>query len=216
MSIEQSLISEIKGTSISELTGGFSELVLDSFLEEGLLRDIPIFGFLYKSYKGVIGIRDRLFIKKILDFLVQLRNIPQEKRVKFIEELDTSSQETVRVGQTLIMILDKLDDLNKSEVIGNLFKATVLEQLTYEDFTRLAAIVQRVYMADLKMLNNSSYYKDETQEHFASVGLLKANIKEDKFGYGRVMGEADKKYKIEYQITESARKIIQYGLEKKI
>jgi len=60
------LTKTIENENIQDSIVDFSESSLDFFLNDGLLRDIPIIGSIYNLSKAVITIQDRLFIKKII------------------------------------------------------------------------------------------------------------------------------------------------------
>ena len=210
--IEQSLLSTIKNDSLKDLGTDYSELALDSFLNEGILKDIPFFGTLYKGLKGVLGIRDALFANKIYKFLMQIKTIPIEERTKFIEEIETKKDEQIRVGQTLLLIIDKLDDLDKPIIIGNLFKATIKKQINYDEFLRLSSIVQRSFYVDLIKLNSSKYYGDSTRDHFVSIGLMKLKLGKDYSQAIATIGGGDPELIIDYEMTDLSHKLYKYGL----
>jgi hypothetical protein len=61
---------------------------LDSFLDNGLVKDIPVLGTIVGLYKSSISISDKLFIKKVLHFLAELKDIPQDKRSEQIQKIE--------------------------------------------------------------------------------------------------------------------------------
>lgn len=213
--IEQSFLDTIKNDNLKDLATDYSELAFDSFLNDGLLKDIPFFGTLYKGFKGFLGVRDALFATKVYKFLTQIKDIPLDERKKFIEDIESEETEKIKVGQALLLILDKLDDLNKPKIIGNLFKATIKEQITYDVFLRLSSIVQRAFLSDLIKLNNSNFYSEVTKDHFYSIGLMRAKIKED---YSRARasfggpGQDKPDLLINYELTDLACTLYKYGL----
>ena len=59
-----------------------------------------------------------------------------------------------RVEENLLLLLDRLDDMGKPELIGRLFSAYLRQELAYEDFQRLAGSIDRAYMPDLPLLGD--------------------------------------------------------------
>lgn len=210
--IEQSLLNTIKNDNLKDLSTDYSELALDSFLNDGVLRDIPFFGTLYKGYKGVLGIRDALFAQKVYKFLTQIKSVPVEERINFIEEIESKKNENIKVGQTLLLIIDKLDDLDKARIIGNLFKATIKKQINYDEFMRLSSIVQKAFNADLLKLSSSSYYEESTKDHFISIGLMKLKLGKDLIKSQATIDGGEPELMIDYEMTELSRKLYKFGL----
>lgn len=212
--IEQSLLNSIEHESLNDLAIEYTELSLDAFLEDGILKDIPFFGSLYKGIKGVLGIKDALFAQKVFKFLTQIASISFDERRRFIAKIESDSNEKIKVGQTLLLILDKLDDFDKPKIIGNLFSATIKSQITYDEFLRLSLIVQRAYYSDLIKLNNSVNYSETTRDHFSSIGLLVPKIKKVYGGYNKfIVGSDTPELVIEYELSSLSRKLYKYGLK---
>ena len=67
-SIKESILSEQAVSLASE----YSEIALDSILQDGILKDIPVINTIIGISKASIAIRDRLLIKKLFNFLLVL------------------------------------------------------------------------------------------------------------------------------------------------
>lgn len=172
--IEISLIDSVTDDNLSNALANIGEAVLDSMLESGIIQNIPIIDTIYRSGKIIVSIRDQFFAKKILSFLQEIKTISVDDRKKFIEELENETQQ--KAGETLVVLLDRLDNLEKPIVLANLFKAKVQGYITIESFLRLSFIVDRGYLPDLKKLKDfvdSNYsYKENVTEILFSLGLL--------------------------------------------
>lgn len=179
--IETSLINSISSDSLKDIVLDSAEVSLDQFLNDGLLKDIPVFGIFYKTYKTAIGIRDAFFLKKLLKFLTQLKDIPTEKRLAFVNKIENDSDEKIKTGQKILIIIEQLDDIDKATIIGNLFCATINEQIKYEAFLRLSTMVQKAFLPDLLKLKESwTVTSTDAREHLYNVGLLSIKITEDR------------------------------------
>lgn len=110
--LELSMTDSVISPKLKELSKDVSEIALDSTLDNGLLKDIPVIKWIHSFYKMNVGIRERLFIKKVLRFFLELREVPAEERDVFISDLETKGEYRQKVGETLIMIIERIDDIN--------------------------------------------------------------------------------------------------------
>ena len=63
-----------------DLATEYAEVGLDTFLDAGIARDIPLVGTLVGLAKIGMTVHDRLFAKKILDLLTGLADLAVEER----------------------------------------------------------------------------------------------------------------------------------------
>lgn len=184
--IESSLIETLANQSI-ELSSDIAELSIDSFIDDEIIKEIPIFSFLYKGSKLIYGIRDALFAIKIYRFLKEFNSIQDIEKNKLILKVNKSKKEKIKIGQTLLMILDKIDDLNKTEIIANLFLAYIKTKINHSEFVHLSSIVQNCYLIYLKeFCLNTDFSKldNEIQNILSSYGLMTPFIMDYKSIYG--------------------------------
>lgn len=114
---DTSLTRSVATESLADLLGNISETTLDSFLEEGLLRDIPVIGALTGIIKAGRDIRDRLFLRKIIVFLKGVSESSVEERARFVAHFD-SDEKRLEFGQAILMLLDRSEDMKKPSVDG--------------------------------------------------------------------------------------------------
>ncbi|MGE8553995.1 MAG: hypothetical protein ACN6OB_08665 [Chryseobacterium jejuense] len=167
MKINESLIESIKSIKSNEIVNAsldIGEVIMDSNLEDGILKDIPIIGTLINLNKGRLSIQDRIFSKKILSFLNQLKDIPEEKRIKAIQKIEDSKDERIKIGEKLIYLIDRTDDHVKAEIIGVMFSEYIKENIDYEDFKRACEIINKTYLGDLLWFLNSNVIKISIEE----------------------------------------------------
>lgn len=124
------------------------ELLLD---KDGILGEIPVFKYLVKSYQISKHISNQIFALKIKGFLENLADIPYEKREKFLKKIEEKGN-TEKLGSNIILLLDQLDDLQKTKIISKLFKHYFLEDFTEATFLRAAYTVKNVFKYDLGIL----------------------------------------------------------------
>ena len=148
--IDVSLTDTIRNSDLQKVTTDLAELVLDSMLDDGVLKDIPIVGSILSLSKTALNIKDALFLKKIIHFLSELSEISIEKRQEMIDFVNKSNKQKIKVGEKLIFILDKCDDYIEAKYIGQFFCGFLENKITYEEFLKGARIIQDIYIGDLE------------------------------------------------------------------
>jgi len=210
-SIEIKLIDEVSQDNITNIGSDLGEIALDSLFEDGVLKDIPVIGSITGLVKATINIREKIFAKKILKFLISLKDIPSEKRKAFVEEIDNEKGFKKKVGEAVIVLLEKIDDVNKAEILGNLFKAYVLNKLTYNDFVKISSALGNVNYSDLNLF--ARYYNEKktlptlVAEELAFNGLMSISIAPQKM----TMDMTELKQELVYQINVFGRNLIEFG-----
>src|SRR5262245_2743357 len=95
----ESLIGAVADQNAIDVAADVAEIALDSFLSESVLREIPILGTLVGLSRAGIGIRDRLFARKIAQFLKEIGEVPSETREAFVTRLDQDPGFRRKVGE---------------------------------------------------------------------------------------------------------------------
>lgn len=173
MNINESLEKSIKSDELSNIASDIGEIILDSTLEDGILKDIPIIGTIINLGKGYMSIQDRIFSRKILSFLLQLKDIPIQKRNQAIQKIEDSKEERIKVGDKLLYLIERSDDHIKSEILGKVFAEYIKENINYDEFKRCSEIINKTYIDDLLWFLNSDYeyLSMEEASELISAGL---------------------------------------------
>ena len=82
----------VKNEKFQDLLGDLSETILDSILEDEIIKDIPIFGLIFKGRNLHATIQDKFFTKKLLTFLLEIKDISQLQRIEQIEKIESIVQ----------------------------------------------------------------------------------------------------------------------------
>jgi hypothetical protein len=165
--LEGKLVQSIKLEGLVELTQDYIELGLDSVLKEGLAKDIPIIGTIVNLAKIAGGVRDRLYIAKLVRFLNEVGNTTQKDRERFIEE----NCKDTRFEHAVLLILEQADNMEKATLIGKVFKACILAKITYEDAVALSSMINKTVWQDVvELLRDKCTYESEMR--LCNCGLL--------------------------------------------
>ncbi|WP_375320662.1 hypothetical protein [Aliivibrio logei] len=216
LTIEQSMYETVKSEKISGLTADTLDLGMKAILESNLAKDIPIFGLLVKSYGALTHITESILAKKIYKFLLNINDLPFEKRVSVIDGISAKKGGTREAGEVLIILLNKADDMQKPDLIAKLFVECAFHSITVDQFLRISNIIVNTYIDDLILLKNirkDSAFDDKTKSNYASTGLMQISAAKP-IHYPseytlKSLGEAvfDDGFKIEHNFTEEAELI---------
>lgn len=181
----------IKDTNLKEITVDISEILVDNLLDDGILKEIPIIGTILKLGKFTLNIKDHLFIKKIIYFISEIKDIEPKKRNELISQIDDSEAFRIKVGEKLLFIIDKCEDHIESEYVAKFFKAFLNGKIYYSDFLRCASILQKIFIEDFEyfiafnppekkyyVANNWAEYPSEIDMNLINSGLLGREIGE--------------------------------------
>lgn len=214
-----SLDVSIRKSDLSNLVKIGSEIALDNVLKDGLLKDIPVFNTLVQVYNATNQIREEIFTKKVYRFLFEINDITIEKRREFIKRLERDKVYKRKVGETLVILLDRLDNMEKPIIIGKLFKACIEEKISYKMFLRLSSIVDKSFLPDLKVIADNypnsyltNFLRDIQIENLYNLGILKLNITNKKKIDSKTGLRTKNTEKLKYSINEFGHKLIKIGL----
>lgn len=206
-------IEETLSSDFTNISKDMLEVGVDSILDDGLLKDIPIFGCLISLSKIGVNIKDRLFIKKLSHFLYETQRVPKNKRERVIKKINKSKQFQSNVGEKIIFILDRADDILKAKLIGKLFSYVLEEKLDYKMYNRCVNSINRSFEPDLKSfleVQHSEFEESIEKDGLISSGLLKAESAEGAIFLGG--GKFDLKYKVS-EVGECIRKYLGNTIE---
>ncbi len=213
----------LKDSDLQSLGGNLSELVIDSVLEDGIMKDIPIISTIIGLSNIGIKISDRILLNKIISFLFELKDIPKSKREEMITKIDNSKKYKIKVGEKILLIIDKCNDYENSQYVAKLFSSYIAAKINYNDFLRGANIIQSVEINDFKdflnldeskfrySFNNENLNYDDVK-YLMHVGLFESNTEEISVREQDDWKNTNQPYIVEgggitYDITELGRKM---------
>lgn len=124
-----------------------------------------------------MNIRDRIFIAKIARFLFNLANITLKQRESFKREIQNAKIKR-KVGTSLMLILDRLDDIEKTDFLAKCFKAYLCANISLDQFRRLSAAIDIAFIDDLKTICNDNFNCEEEKEQICLSNLVRTGLVE--------------------------------------
>jgi len=148
--LEQSLITTLRDSDLSAISIDLA----DGLLGDALLTDIPVIGTLRKLFKSAGNISTYLFTKKLILFLCELKDVPPAKRQEQVARMTESEEYAGQVGESVMLLLDRIDDMRKPKMVGKAFKAYLLGTINLDELRQLNRAI------DLMDVNNISFLTD--------------------------------------------------------
>lgn len=151
MNVDGDLIKEVL-LKCEDVAIEYGDIGLSELLEGSVIEEIPIL----KTFNSVIKIGNNIssafFYKKLLNFLINLKEFNYEEREKIINKYTKDDKE---FSEKLIYIIEKLDETEKAKFLSNIFKCYGEEKIDYNTFRRFCIILTNVYINDIKFLNDN-------------------------------------------------------------
>ena len=213
--IEISMLDSIGNDHIKSLVEDYGELALETVFSNEFVEKIPVVGTIMNL--GTLGatIKDRIFTQKVLKFLFEVKDIGYKEKKDFIDSVNHNTKYRTKVGSHLLLILDKIDDLEKPTLIGKLFKHALNKNIDYDTFLRLASIVSRTFTPDLLELNkvkNQELVSNISLENLQNQGLLSIELKKHQEKIGTPGINKNPKQVIEYKLNFLSELLIKYAI----
>jgi len=169
------LTDTLARSDLSSAALELGEIPLDAFTDSGVLRDIPVLGTLSALWRAGVTVRDHLFTKKLIRFLSSLKEVPSDRRSEMVARLEADPHFGRRVGEEVVLLLDRLDSTAKADLVGRAFRAYcegLVDALTLQ---RINSAIDRILMADLRrlpqLLDNAQSIDRVTKYAFLNAGL---------------------------------------------
>ena len=171
--------------------GALVDVMFNKKTPLSMLRTVPALDVATRVYDVGCSIHNDLFLKKIVGFLNGCGNLTEGEKVEFREQLETDPDYRRRAGENILLILDRLDNFDKTELLGKVFAARVRGEIDEATFFRLATAISNTSITDLRTLG-LSYEKiasydpkarrpfadsldDATSQALYALGLVRAD-----------------------------------------
>ena len=177
---EKSLFNNSK-----EIIGEYIEFGIDSFINDGILKDIPIVNTIVAVLKVGKNIHDRNLLKQTLTFINEFNknNITEEQLKNYKERIEKDRKKCEDELGRVLLLLNNFIDKEKSIMLSKLFKAYVSQLLNWNDFCEYSEIINRLFIQDFSFLqeiylgrnsdttNRSDIYKVERLNSLGIIGM---------------------------------------------
>lgn len=173
-------------TGISSAIPDIAELGIDSILNEGILKDLPMVNMLLGVKSAAQSLHDRNLLRQTLTFIDEFNkgNINEAKKRKYKKKIeDNPKKAEAELGRVLI-ILNQTIELDKSKILASIFRAYVNEKIDWEIFCEFSEVTRMFFVGD--MYDLEIIYQNRTKDYryfshglrrIISLGLVETDIK---------------------------------------
>lgn len=201
------------GSESFDLVATVGDTAVDAAITSGVLDGVPILGLASSAYKAQREIRDHLYMKKVVGLLQGIGSTTSAAdRDRFVEKLQQRG-EYDRFGETILLLLEQVDDARKPSIMGRILAAHMSGKISsYDQAMRLVSMVNRTYAVDLGYLKTftAGVQRGEGVEiasSLAAVGLL-ANAGFDGGGFDQTAEPGG----LRYGLSDYGRLLLEHGL----
>jgi len=205
-----SMIRTVTGSELNSVVFDAAEVALDSVMSEGVLKELPIVGSIVNLIHAGGKVSEELFIRKLLRFLQELKEVPIAERRALLRKYPDGSKKQQELGENLLLAIERLDDVNKPELMARIFRAYVTEEFDYLAFTHLTRALQRFNLPLFPYLKwfyvregEPVELTEEIQHELSLAGLVTVSLA----GSGTIGGSAN------YMGSDLGRMFLKYGYD---
>lgn len=131
------------------------EVMLDSFMQEGILKEIPIVKYVVSAYKIVDDLKGRYFILKLREFIERFNsNLTTQDEVEARKSKLLSKNRDSELSYITILI-DRYLDFKKPDILAKSYLAYLDNKISWDEFCAYAEIVDKLLLIDLCYLINN-------------------------------------------------------------
>jgi hypothetical protein len=153
-----SLLATIAASDLPAVSADLTDALVADALPSAV-RDLPVVGALVGLIRTGLSVRDYILARKLAKFLGELASVPDDSRRDFIGEMHSDPEKAREVGEHLILVLDRLDDIAKAILLARAFKAFLLRRIDQPLFEKLASALDRASKSSFVRL--ASFYSSE-------------------------------------------------------
>lgn len=175
----------------NDVISDYLELGVDSFISDGILKEIPIVKSIVSVLKIGKNIHDRNLLKQTLTFINEFNNnnISIEKLNRYREDIENNDKKCEEELGRVLLLLNSYIDKEKSIMLAKLFKAYINIEINWNKFCEYSEIINRLFIQDFDLLrkiyysqvNDTSNINDIYRvERLNSLGVIGMTFKSSK------------------------------------
>lgn len=143
----------------NDVISDYLELRVDSFISDGILKEIPIVKSIVSVLKIGKNIHDRNLLKQTLTFINEFNNnnISIEKLNRYREDIENNDKKCEEELGRVLLLLNSYIDKEKSIMLAKLFKAYINIEINWNKFCEYSEIINRLFIQDFDLLRKIYY-----------------------------------------------------------
>lgn len=127
-----------------------SEVIVDVLSEGAIWADIPIIGTALKLCRAADEVRQAIFAAKLARFISSLNGTTDREKAAIRSKVEESAQEASKVGETLILVLEQVTDMDKPAMLARLLISYAENVISDVELRRLCQAINLSFPDDLR------------------------------------------------------------------
>jgi len=179
-------------STLSDACVDMAEMGIDSLLDDGVFKGIPVVSLLIGVGKTAQNIHDRNLLKQTIKFINTFneKSISSAKIEKYRQKIKDNPQFAEEELGRVIILLNSNVELKKSELLAKFYRSYVNEEIDWSLFCELSDITSRLFISDLQLLYavHRGQISDTSQcpvykaDRLIALGLLDSAMKSMRIG----------------------------------
>ena len=192
-SLSNALAESLTENSVDTLSE-ILEVGIDTFLEDGVAKDIPLLSTVVGVYKIGKNINDLYLLKKLKIFVCALNDgIASEEDIqKYKKKLQDNPKMRQQELEYIMVLINRYITFEKPEMIAKLYMAYLDERITWNELTIMSEMIDRFLPGDYLMLKSDGTYctyKNDNADSILRLNGLGLIIKDPNINQNLVQHE---------------------------
>jgi len=155
--ITKIVCNEINTKSL-DLGIDYSELALDAFLKDSVLKEIPFVKSVVSFYNIGHSVIARHKTKKILTFFKEFHSceIELDKFEKFKNKFNGDADYQNQVVETILLLNERFLQIEKSKILAKLIISHIEEKISWNELTDLSVVLDNIHPKGFLFLEKMS------------------------------------------------------------
>lgn len=163
------------------------EVGIDSLLDDGIFKDIPIVNLVMGIGKTAQNIHERNLLQQTLNFIKSFneKSIDEKKLKKYKEKINKNKKVAEKELGRVLIILNSNVETKKSELLGKIFRSYVDERIDWNKFCDLSEAISRLFISDINLIydvwqhkiNDSNHCMNYQIDRLVSIGFIGTTTK---------------------------------------
>ncbi len=195
-----------------EAIADIAELGLDSILDDGLLKDIPLLSTAVAVFKFGSKVKYAHEIKKLARFVTSFnKNIMSRDDIHRYKETKFNNPQSIKHElEYLLIVIEKYLEYEKPELLAKLYLEYLDSNFDWNTFCAYSVVIDNILLQDIALLREfkgkKGLRKGDIRDiasilRLASMGLIEIATGQSTQSFGNDIGVAFYVYEYDYTIT---------------
>lgn len=151
----ESLVDTLLNNESQDCTADLLEFGLDSILDGEVYKDVPILSSVIGIARAGLGIRNYLFVKKLIKFICDYNSVSHNFKSNLKEKIEKDDINFKKdIGDHLIAAIESFNQNEKINALAKIFHSYITGEISNSEFLKFSYILDKIDWNDLGHLRN--------------------------------------------------------------